>query len=72
MQRWRYHSLVLRDLSVSDGKLTAEGLKGWELVSVCMMDSNTARAFFKKLVTEEEFESEQIGDMAVATHSAYR
>jgi hypothetical protein len=47
MQRWRYHSLLVRDLSIADSKLNAEGEKGWELVSVCLVDANTARAFFK-------------------------
>jgi hypothetical protein len=47
MQRWRYHSLIMRDLSIAETKLNAEGEKGWELVSVCMIDGNTARAFFK-------------------------
>ena len=49
MQHWRYHSLILRDLSIAESKLNAEGEKGWELVSVCMIDGNTARAFFKML-----------------------
>ena len=47
MQRWRYHSLIIRDLSIAESKLNAEGEKGWELVSVAMIDSNSARAFFK-------------------------
>ena len=47
MKNWRYHSLLIRDLSICESKLNAEGDKGWELVNVCLMDSNTARAFFK-------------------------
>jgi hypothetical protein len=48
MQRWHYHSLLMRDLSIADAKLNAEGERGWELVSICLIDSNTARAFFKQ------------------------
>lgn len=48
MQRWRYKVLVIRELALSEPKLNAEGEKGWELVSVCMTDSTTARAFFKQ------------------------
>jgi hypothetical protein len=47
VQRWRYHSIVIRDLSISDAKLNAEGERGWELVSIFMVDSHTARAYFK-------------------------
>ncbi len=47
MRKWKYHTMVLRDLSIAESKLNAEGEKGWELVSVCLVDSNTARAFFK-------------------------
>ena len=54
MHKWKYHSLVLRDLSISDARLNAEGEKGWELISVCMLDANTARAFFKMPCHEEE------------------
>lgn len=50
MQRWRYHSLLMRDLSIADSKLNAEGERGWELVSMCLIDSNTARAYFKQPV----------------------
>ena len=46
-RQWRYHSLVIRDLSICESKLSAEGEKGWELVSVCLIDANTARCFFK-------------------------
>ena len=52
MQQWRYHSLVIRDLSICESKLNAEGEKGWELVSVCQLDANTARAFFKMPAAE--------------------
>ncbi|HSV75348.1 MAG TPA: hypothetical protein VLH79_16465 [Chthonomonadales bacterium] len=54
MTKWRYRSLVLRDLSIAEPKLTAEGEKGWELVSVCLIDSKTARAFFKMAVSDQE------------------
>ncbi len=47
MKHWRYHSLLIRDLSICESKLNTEGEKGWELVNVCLMDANTARAFFK-------------------------
>jgi hypothetical protein len=48
MKKWRYHSLLVRDLSIADSKLNSEGEKGWELVSVCLVDANTARCFFKQ------------------------
>ena len=48
MQKWRYKTLVIRELALSDSKLNAEGEKGWELVSVCMTDAHTARAFFRQ------------------------
>jgi hypothetical protein len=47
MQKWKYRSMVLRDLSIAESKLNAEGDKGWELVAVCLLESNTARVFFK-------------------------
>lgn len=53
MTQWRYHTMLLRDLSIAESKLNAEGEKGWELVSVCLIDSNTARAFFKMPVEED-------------------
>ena len=67
MQRWRYHSLIMRDLSVAESKLNAEGDKGWELVSVCL-DANTAtaRAFFKMPADEAPAET-----MAAATGGSY-
>ena len=52
MSRWRYHSILMRDLSIADSKLNAEGERGWELVSVCLVDGNTARAYFKQPVEE--------------------
>ncbi len=52
MQQWHYHSLVIRDLSICESKLNSEGEKGWELVSVCLIDANTARAFFKMPLEE--------------------
>ena len=54
MQRWTYHSLLLRDLSIADSKLNAEGEKGWEMVSACLVDQNTARFYFKKPVSDED------------------
>ena len=53
MRKWKYRTMVLRDLSIAESKLNAEGEKGWELVSVCLIDSNTARAFFKTPVPGE-------------------
>lgn len=53
MQKWKYHSMVCRDLSIVDGKLNVEGEKGWELVSVVPVDANTARVFFKQPIPEE-------------------
>lgn len=44
---WRYHSIIVRDLAIADSKLNAEGEKGWELVSVVLVEANTVRAFFK-------------------------
>jgi len=52
MNKWRYHSLLLRDLSIADAKLNGEGDRGWELVNVCLVDANTARAYFKQPVVE--------------------
>lgn len=55
MCKWKYRSMVLRDLSIAESKLNAEGEKGWELVAVCVLeDSNTARVFFKMPVAAEE------------------
>jgi hypothetical protein len=54
VQRWRYHSLLVRDLSIAESKLNSEGERGWELVSVCLIDPNTARCFFKMAVEDEE------------------
>ena len=48
MQKWRYKTLVIRELALSDSKLNAEGDHGWELVGVLMMDAHSARAFFKQ------------------------
>ena len=55
MQKWRYHSLLMRDLSIADAKLNVEGERGWELVSICLIDSNTARAYFKQAIMDESF-----------------
>lgn len=54
MSKWRYHSTLVRDLSIAESKLNAEGDRGWELVSVCLIDPNTARCFFKMPVDESE------------------
>lgn len=60
MQRWKYHSLLLRDLSIADSKLNSEGEKGWEMVSACLVDQNTARFYFKMPVDDNaETESGQ-------------
>lgn len=53
MQKWKYRSMVLRDLSIAESKLNAEGEKGWELVAVCLIETNTARAFFKMPDTDD-------------------
>ncbi len=69
MKRWRYHSMVLRDLAIAEAKLNAEGEKGWELVSVCLADANTARAFFKMPVDEGAEQTVPITDSAVVAHT---
>lgn len=65
MRKWRYHSLVIRDLAIAEPKLNAEGEKGWELVSVCMVDDHTARAFFKMPVEEEESDTSAAPEVAI-------
>ncbi len=52
MTKWRYHSILLHDLSLADSRLNSEGEKGWELVSICMINENSARAFLKKRMTD--------------------
>lgn len=47
MKRWRYHSMIIRDLSVCEQRLNVEGEKGWELVSITASEGNSARVFFK-------------------------
>jgi hypothetical protein len=42
----------MRDLSIADAKLNVEGERGWELVSMLLIDSNTARAYFKQPVDD--------------------
>ena len=54
MSKWRYHSMLVRDLSIAESKLNVEGDKGWELVSVCLIDANSARCFFKQAVDDSE------------------
>ncbi len=67
MQRWHYHSLLMRDLSIADAKLNSEGERGWELVSVCLIDANTARAYFKQPVTDEPMAVVASSDAGLAT-----
>jgi hypothetical protein len=71
MKHWRYHSLLIRDLSICESKLNAEGEKGWELVNVCLMDSNTARAFFKMPAEDLAATSPIELEMSVVTHSPF-
>ncbi len=66
MKRWVYHSMVIRDLSIADSKLNAEGEKGWELVNICLLDGNSARAFFKRAIVEG-LEVDNVHDAAVVT-----
>jgi len=72
MTKWRYHSLVIRDLSIAESKLSAEGEKGWELVSVCLIDANTARAFFKMPVEEQAVTEAVSQDAAVVSGTPFR
>ena len=60
MQRWRYKVLVLREMHMSESKLNHEGERGWELISVCMADGTTGRAFLKK--RWEDAEDEPVGE----------
>jgi hypothetical protein len=71
MHKWRYHSIMIRDLSIADSKLNAEGEKGWELVSVCLIDANTARAYFKQPVQEEETQAHGVDETAVVTQNPF-
>ncbi len=71
MRRWRYHTLIIRDLSIAEAKLNAEGEKGWELVSVCLMEGNSARAFFKMPVEAEENPLQAAPEMAVITQNPF-
>lgn len=72
MVKWKYRSMVLRDLSIAESKLNAEGEKGWELVAVCLLDSNTARVFFKMPVaSEEETGAGESGTEAFGTISPF-
>jgi hypothetical protein len=57
MQKWEYHSLIIRDLAIADAKMNAEGEKGWELVSICLVDEKTARCYFKRPVEEGRVET---------------
>lgn len=52
MKCWRYKMIVIRDLAISESKLNAEGEKGWELVSLILVDANTARAYFKQPIED--------------------
>jgi hypothetical protein len=71
MKRWRYHSLLVRDLSIADSKLNAEGERGWELVSICLVDANTARAYFKQPIEEAVVSNETDSEGALAGHSPF-
>lgn len=71
MRKWRYHSLLLRDLSIADSKLNAEGERGWEMVSVCLVDSNTARVYFKQPVEEVESEAVVLADNLVSASTPF-
>jgi hypothetical protein len=64
MHKWRYKTLVIRELALSEAKLNAEGEKGWELVAVCMSDSTTARAFLK-----QSYEGEWVDQHADTEHA---
>lgn len=67
MTKWRYKTLVIRELALSESKLNAEGENGWELVSVCMTDATTARAFLRQpadQVVEEHIEQERTAVLA--------
>ena len=55
MKRWRYHSVLVRDLSIADAKLNYEGERGWELVNICLIDANSARAYFKQPIEDDSF-----------------
>ncbi len=68
MTKWRYHSLMLRDLSIADSKLNAEGERGWELVSMCLVDANTARAYFK-MPLDEGAEAAHVHPDAAVIHT---
>ncbi|HLV79857.1 MAG TPA: hypothetical protein VKT32_06220 [Chthonomonadaceae bacterium] len=69
MQRWRYKVLVVRDLALSETKLNTEGEKGWELVSFCMTDSATGRAFFKQPAEQYEAYEEEHRALVANTHA---
>lgn len=73
MRKWKYRSMVLRDLSIAESKLNAEGEKGWELVAVCLLDSNTARVFFKQPDDSEEHtpDSHTSAEAAFGTSSPF-
>jgi hypothetical protein len=71
MRKWRYHSLLIRDLSIADSKLNAEGERGWEMVSVCLVDSNTARVYFKQPVDLVEGEAVVQAENLVAASSPF-
>ena len=66
MHKWRYHSLLMRDLSIADAKLNAEGERGWELVSVCLIDANSARAYFKQPVEDDVYAAVSTAEPAMA------
>ncbi|NLI00735.1 MAG: hypothetical protein GX446_14725 [Chthonomonadales bacterium] len=71
MRKWKYRTMVLRDLSIAESKLNAEGEKGWELVSMCLMDSNTARAFFKAPIEEDQQQAAIATETGLEGHSPF-
>ncbi|MCC6728889.1 MAG: hypothetical protein IT208_06070 [Chthonomonadales bacterium] len=72
MRRWKYHTLVLRDLAIAESKLNTEGEKGWELTSVVMIDAGTARAFFKAPIEEEAIDAVHLdGETAVVAQAPF-
>jgi hypothetical protein len=64
---------MIRDLSIADSKLNAEGEKGWELVAIHATDANTVRAFFKMPVEGEveEVQTEISNDRALVSPSPF-
>jgi len=61
----------MRDLSIADAKLNAEGERGWELVSVCLIDANSARAYFKQPVEDDGFAAVGMTEPAMASSNPF-